>query len=338
MDSKIFDCSKCNFTSNTKQSYDRHMLTQKHIKNHNPSVFILTYSCNSCIFTCTNKKYYEQHLSTKKHQDNMLTNKSGIHCIPCNVYLSNKSNYNKHIVTQNHILKSEEQSKTTTDYTCLICAKIYRTQLGLSTHNKECKTVEQVKEDPNLLKMVIEQMSKQNDTIQSLVTKVGNNNGNIDNSRKTFNLQVFLNEDCKDAVNWTDFIQNITVSFDDIDMNSNITDKVIHTICKELDKLGVYKRPIHCTDIKRHKACIKDGNEWKREQEPLMKQGVMKVSGKYQQTLNEWAKKHPGWDEDQELSEKMMDMMNIYIRPPSEDKCINTILKHTVIDHENGTK
>ena len=144
-----------------------------------------------------------------------------------------------------------------------------------------------------------------------------------------------------DSILEVEFIKNklfVIISFDDIDMNSNITDKVIHTICKELDMLGVYKRPIHCTDIKRHKACIKDGNEWKREQEPLMKQGVMKVSGKYQQTLNEWAKKHPGWDDDQELSEKMMDMMNIYIRPPSEDKCINTILKHTVIDHENGTK
>ena len=179
-------------------------------------------------------------------------------------------------------------------------------------------------------------MSKQNDTMCLLVEKVGNitnsHNTNTKNSHnKTFNLQFFLNEQCKDAVNWSDFIKNITVTLDDIDLNTTITDKVTSTICKELDKLGMYKRPIHCLDVKRHKACIKEGNEWKKDQDPLLKQGVARVSYKYQQVMHEWASQHPMWHEDQELSEKYMDMMNIYMREPTEDMCIGTILKQSVI-------
>ena len=186
-----------------------------------------------------------------------------------------------------------------------------------------------------LIATVSNAIQKQQDAMNALISKVGNTT--IDNSihktQKTFNLNLFLNEECKDAINWSDFIKNITVTLDDIDMTSNITDRVSYTICKELDKLGVYKRPIHCTDIKRHKACIKEGDEWKKEQDPLMKQGVTRISGKYQQIMNNWGSKHPMWHEDQELSEKMMSMMNIYMREPSEDKCISTILKHTTLKH-----
>ena len=176
------------------------------------------------------------------------------------------------------------------------------------------KQNETIQKQSETIQIYGEQMSKQTEMMNALISKVGNTT--IDNSihktQKTFNLNLFLNEECKDAINWSDFIKNITVTLDDIDMTSNITDRVSYTICKELDKLGVYKRPIHCTDIKRHKACIKEGDEWKKEQDPLMKQGVTRISGKYQQIMNNWGSKHPMWHEDQELSEKMMSMMNIH--------------------------
>ena len=321
----------------------------------------MSFSCSYCNVNFTNKKGYDQHIMSNKHKDNIDLSKKIYTCIPCNMRTSSHYNYTRHLTTQKHLSNTEETSSTT----CTSCGKTYKTKTGILKHKKLCTTqvIEKVKQDPNLIMYVMEQMSKQNETIQkqcetiqsygeqmtkqnetiqkqqdamnALISKVGNTT--IDNSihktQKTFNLNLFLNEECKDAINWSDFIKNITVTLDDIDMTSNITDRVSYTICKELDNLGVYKRPIHCTDIKRHKACIKEGDEWKKEQDPLMKQGVTRISGKYQQIMNNWGSKHPMWHEDQELSEKMMSMMNIYMREPSEDKCISTILKHTTLKH-----
>ena len=283
------------------------------------------YTCIPCGFY-GNKKYdYERHLLTQKHKKTESIKE--YRCNSCDIYLYNKSNYTKHLITQKHIKNSET-------YVCNICAKTYKTQTRLNNHAKQCK-VEQVKQDPNLIKYVMEQMAKQNETITTLVAKVGNTTiNNIDNSvnnshNKQFNLQFFLNEQCKDAINWTDFIQNIKVSLEDIDVQSNITDKVIGTICKELDTLGLYKRPIHCTDVKRHKSCIKDNNEWKKDP-ALLEKGIKLVSGKYQKVINDDCLSTPKWFEDQELTEKIMDRMNVYMKEP-EEKCMAEILKHTVI-------
>ena len=290
-----YTCIPCGFYGNKKYDYERHLLTQKHKKTES----IKEYKCNSC-----------------------------------DIYLYNKSNYTKHLTTQKHIKNAET-------YTCDVCAKTYKTQTRLNNHTKQCK-VEQVKQDPNLIKYVMEQMakqnvsmmeqmSKQNETVNALVAKVGNTT--IDNSvnshNKTFNLNIFLNEQCKDAINWSDFIQNIKVSLEDIDIQSNITDKVIGTICKELDTLGLYKRPIHCTDVKRHKSCIKDNNEWKKDP-ALLEKGIKLVSGKYQKVINDDCLSTPKWFEDQELTEKIMERMNVYMKEP-EEKCMAEILKHAVI-------
>jgi hypothetical protein len=298
------------------------------------------YTCIPCGFNGKKKNDYERHVLTQKHKNKLIKEYK---CTSCDIYLYNKSNYTKHLTTQKHIKNNEI-------YTCNLCAKTYKTKGYLLNHEKQCK-VEQVKQDPNLIKYVMEQMakqnvsmmehmskhtesmmgqmSKQNDTITTLVAKVGNTDNSVNSHNKTFNLQLFLNEQCKDAINWTDFIQNIKVSLEDIDVQSNITDKVIGTICKELDTLGLYKRPLHCTDVKRHKSCIKDNNEWKKDP-ALLEKGIKLVSGKYQKVINDDCLSTPKWFEDQELSEKIMDRMNVYMKEP-EEKCMAEILKHAVI-------
>ena len=284
----------------------------------------MNHRCTYCNSTYSAKKVYAKHLLTQKHKKNTQVEQSYT-CIPCNITTTVQCNYIKHLTTKKHLAH--------VNYPCVICAKTYKTQQGLIAHGKTCK-IDQVKQDPNLVMYVMEQISKQNDTIHEMVSKVSINKYVNNSHNKTFNLQVFLHEQCKDAMNWTDFIQSISVALDDIDMNSNITDKVVNTICKELDKLGVYKRPIHCTDLKRHKTCIKENDEWKKEQDMLMKQCITKVTGKYQDVLHGWAKEHPKWYEDQPLTDKYIEMMNIYMKVPVEDKCINTILKHSVIENE----
>lgn len=297
-----YRCVSCEFKCTKKQQYDQHLLTQKHA---NTTTLSLNYPCLPCNKEYNTKRGYDQHVLTQKHKTNAMS--TLIRCETCQMSVSNKSNLTKHMNTRKHLFNMNK--------------------LGDSA-------VDQVKEDPNLIKYVMDQLNKQNENMTELIKKVGtttiDNSVSIDNSRKTFNLHFFLNEQCKDAINWTDFIKSITVSLEDIDLHSNITDKVTNVICKELDKLGVYKRPIHCTDIKRHKACIKDNGHWNKEQDALLKQGVTNVSGKFQEVMANWGKDHPLWHESQELSDQFIDMLNIYRRQPT-DKCITTILKHSAI-------
>jgi hypothetical protein len=283
----------------------------------------MSYTCTYCTTNYLTKQRYDKHILTPKHEFNKQKSDKIYTCELCNIKTNFQCNYVKHLTTKKH------QSKHPIEiYECVVCAISYKTKIGLDKHEDYCKSVEKVKKDPNLVQCVIEQMSKQNDTMHALVAKVGNTDNSV-NSHNKFNLQFFLNEQCKDAINWTDFIQNIRVTLEDIDVQSNITDKVIGTICKELDTLGLYKRPIHCTDVKRHKSCIKDNNEWKKDP-ALLEKGIKLVSGKYQKVINDDCLSTPNWFKDQELSEKIMDRMNVYMKEP-EEKCMAEILKHAII-------
>jgi DNA-directed RNA polymerase subunit RPC12/RpoP len=274
-----------------------------------------SYKCVICNKDYKTKKGYEQHIYTQKHKDNQP---SIYKCIPCKSEFKDKSNYNRHLISKTHQNSAVEQVKQDPNLIKYVMEQ-------MSKQNE--LVVEQMSKQNEL---VVEQMSKQNETMNALVTKVGNTDNSVNHSHnKTFNLQFFLNEQCKDAINWSDFIQNIRVTLEDIDVQSNITDKVIGTICKELDTLGLYKRPIHCTDVKRHKSCIKDNNEWKKDP-ALLEKGIKLVSGKYQKVINDDCLSTPNWFKYQELTEKIMDRMNVYMKEP-EEKCMAEILKRAVI-------
>ena len=275
----------------------------------------MAYYCEACEYRCTKSSHFTQHMQTAKHH-HKATLHEACKCKVCNVVLSNRSNYKKHLSTKRHRDKLTAQNLV---------------------------QVNQAKQDPELLNRVIEQMSKQNDflreqntllqtTVQAMVEKVGVSNSY--NNNKTFNLQVFLNEQCKDAINWSDFVQTINVSIEEFndDDPEDITDKVTNTICKELERLGVNKRPIHCTDIKRHRACVKEKDVWtKQENLDILKKGVVAVSDKFKKMLQQWVDQHPGWYNDELLTDQYVQMIRIYMHQPEEDKCVKALLKNSVI-------
>lgn len=285
--------------------------------------------CKTCNVVCSDKYNLARHCLSAKHQKSQ--NKQT--CEACSYSTCVKSDFLKHLGTNKH-------QTNTNVFTCVVCEKKYKSRMGLWRHGKLCKptTVEQVKQDPNLIQYVMEQLTKQNETIQMLTTKIGNNNVTnsiISNSNnKQFNLQFFLNEQCKDAVNWTDFIQNITVSLSDMDVCGNITEKVTVAICSELDRLGLYKRPLHCTDVKRSKTCVKDNNEWKRDAATLVRDGIFNVAKKFQEKMNDWTESHPNWHEDEQLTEQYVAMVSVYMKEPDDDKCATQICKLNPIERE----
>ena len=173
-------------------------------------------------------------------------NAENFSCKNCNFECFKQSDFDRHILTAKHKRLTNTNKKTpknATTYSC-ICSKTYKHQSSLSKHKKTCPhmnnsiviqenhelkpslmdIISQNKEIIDALVLQNEQLMKKNDeltnTIREIVPKIGNNNNN--NNTNNFNLQVFLNEDCKDALNFSEFIDNIKVSFEDLENQTQI--------------------------------------------------------------------------------------------------------------------
>jgi hypothetical protein len=235
-------------------------------------------------------------------------------CKSCNYKCYDKSNFNKHLTTKKHIKTTTGNTKTTTKTTCECeCGKKYRHSASLSRHKLNCKKNERSelenqysKEDIMKLitqnrdlmtlmssqqqqhreetKCLVETIHEQSVTIQQtikgIIPSIGNNNNNTTNNNQ-FNLQVFLNEDCKDALNFSEFIEKIQISFDDLEnqAENGYVKGISKLFIENLQKLGINKRPIHCTDKKRKTLYIKENDTWDKEGSlDSLKNGIQEVT------------------------------------------------------------
>ena len=243
-------------------------------------------------------------------------------CDNCNYKCSKRSDYNKHTLTTKHKLLSNAIPKTTevAKRRVCVCGKTYKHNPSYYRHKGVCvykeddilsnsaidndnnKTIidliTQNKELMNLLitknhqtDELIQQNKEMQKTMLEIVPKIGNNNTTNNtntNNNNQFNLQVFLNEDCKDAINFSDFIKQIQVSFEDIENQAECgyVKGISKLFIESLKELGTHKRPIHCTDKKRKTLYIKENDEWDKEgsQDMLLK-GIQEVTRSTMRTL-----------------------------------------------------
>ena len=236
-------------------------------------------------------------------------------CKKCNFKCSYKSDYNRHILTAKHKMETngnKNYEKNESEFVCY-CGKKYSSRSGLWKHKKSCSlinksenetivkydnndnsnildVISQNKEIMDALVLQNEQLMKQNteltNTIKEIVPKIGNTTNN--NNNNTFNLQVFLNEECKDAINFSDFIKQIQVSFEDLENQAEIgyINGISKLFIENLRELGTHKRPIHCTDKKRKTLYIKENDEWDKEgSQNTLKKGIRQISMKTQNCL-----------------------------------------------------
>ena len=145
----------------------------------------------------------------------------------------------------------------------------------------------ETEEKPSLMEIITQNKEMQK-TMLEMVPKIGNNNTTNTTNNNQFNLQVFLNEDCKDAINFSDFIKQIQVSFEDIENQAECgyVKGISKLFIENLKELGTHKRPIHCTDKKRKTLYIKENDEWDKEgsQDTLLK-GIQEVTRRTMKTL-----------------------------------------------------
>jgi len=275
-------------------------------------------------------------------------------CIKCNFECSNKKDYNRHLMTAKHIFQHNQQEKPKKNpkichLTCE-CGKKYKERSGLWRHKKKCNQtdsltiVEEKVREPNdnsiilgLIsqnKELMELLQEQNKIIQDIVPKIGNNN-TTNNNNNQFNLQVFLNEDCKDALNFSEFLQQIQVTFEDLEnqAENGYIKGISKLFIKSLQELGQNKRPIHCSDKKRKTIYIKEDNEWDKECSlDILKKGINEVTKRTLQTLMKEKENNAEEykDMDSEFSMKCLDIQrNLFPSAPRETTIGKVIEKIT---------
>ena len=261
-------------------------------------------------------------------------------CACCNYNTSIKSNFNKHLMTRKHkILSNDTKSIVTSnvdldvcvinEFKCDKCERSYKNRSGLWKHKKICDG-----NDKEIIIDLLKKMDEKDKQIMELLPKVGNTTNNT--TTNNFNLQVFLNEDCKDAINWKEFINSIELDLSSLKelKDSNITKSITDAICNRINELGVYKRPIHCVDQKRKKLCIKNEEEWENEEHKvnnLINSGDKCIQKEYIKLISEWEKDHPNWSDNEVLIEEYMDLSNKIYQNIDGIKLKTNIMKETSI-------
>ena len=246
-----------------------------------------SYCCETCTYITVRKGNYNSHLLTAKHKSataiNNIKQKTSTNycCEICNYITVRKSNYNLHLLSAKH-KSATDTSITSNTNTCDICNKIYKDRTGLWRHKQKCisNSVVQpieVSEKDELIMTLLKQNTEQNRMNAELHAKVielckngimnNSNNTTTTNHNKTFNLQIFLNETCKDAVNLEDFAKAVVLQLSDLDKIGEIgfVDGMTNIIETRLKSLDVNKRPIHCTDAKREVFYVKDNDKWGKD-------------------------------------------------------------------------
>ena len=239
-------------------------------------VNIACYSCKKCDYNTSNKKDFNKHNLTAKHQKNSVS-----------------TIFNKNGILEENIPKI---------YDC-ICGKIYKERSGLWRHKQKCNgAIKKLNQMPQFDTNLIIELLKQNQELQkSLIElskeKTVTNNNNITNN-KTFNLHVYLNEDCKDALNISDFVSSIKVELEDLEETGRLgyVEGVSRIINKNLGDLDQNKRPIQCSDLKREIIYIKDDDKWTKEgdeNKPILKKAIKQIANENIKQISDWRKKYP---------------------------------------------
>jgi Txe/YoeB family toxin of Txe-Axe toxin-antitoxin module len=277
-------------------------------------------------------------------------------CNICDFNTCNKKDYNRHLLTDKHInltnptLKTPKNPKTF--FTC-VCGKSYKHSSSLCLHKKKCK-LQTINHETNddvdynnlnekdlIMKLLQQNNDLQNQLIEICKEKSVNINNNSNN--KTFNLNMFLNETCKNAMNITDFVDSLQLQMSDLENVGEVgyIEGISSIIIKKLNTLDITERPIHCTDKKRETMYIKDQDKWEKEDDKKTKMHklVTKVANKNINMISEFQKLHPEW---KKCSSKYADQHNKIViesmggkgdnEYEKQEKIIKKIAKEVFVD------
>ena len=296
------------------------------------------FTCNNCDYNTCRKSQYDRHLLTLKHE--MITNGNK---------MVTKSSYQVPLVFECN------------------CGKQYTYASGLSRHKKRCpeQNIKSNDMSGNLVNVeIVMELLKQNNEFKGLLTDqnknmitlmekgIGNTTNTNTNSHNTtnknkFNLNIFLNEQCKDAMNIMDFVDSLKLQLTDLETVGELgyTKGISNIIVSALQKIDVFKRPIHCSDIKRETMYVKDENAWEKEDtnKEKMTKMIKQVAYKNVKQIPEWQGENPEYkDNESTVHDQYLKIVNESMGGCNEEedsknynKIVKTIAKEVIIERES---
>ena len=307
------------------------MITQK------PKKTQKIYTCGNCDFNSCNKKDYNRHLITDKHK----------------------------MVMNGNQIDNVLPQKTSKLYICK-CGKEYNHASGLSRHKKKCSSNEDENEEINniktptlnnyvdkefMVKMFKEMFTQNKDVINKMMEIIpligpshsNNTNTNSHNTTNNqFNIQMFLNEHCKNAMNLTDFIDTLPITAETYDntIQNGLTKSMTNLLVNGLSQLDVLKRPIHCTDTSRKTLYVKDEDTWEKDTElQRLLLGITALAQKQRANIDKWQDVNEGWKTNENIQTKFTELIfhtmdDIENNEKETGKIIRAISKNVYLDSE----
>ena len=254
-----------------------------------------TYTCEPCVYHTTCKRDYERHLLTQKHIDGgglikqVIKSSDGYSCSSCHNTFKSRTSIYKHI-SKCKTFSSHGSSTTIPSATAGGSDQYIR---DIIIKNQELTSA---------MMMLIHQNTELQSKMMELCVNNTTNNTNSHNTmtnchNPTFNMNLFLNEKCKDAMNMKDFVNSIQLNLTDLENVDRVgyVEGMSNIIINNLQKTDVYKRPVHCSDVKRETLYVKDDDKWEREgpNHQKMVNAVLAVEQKNVALVGEWAKANP---------------------------------------------
>jgi uncharacterized protein (UPF0305 family) len=274
--------------------------------------------CEVCDYNASKKYNLELHLNTKKHKNRCLA-----------------TNDNKKLAkTSKNILQ------------CQVCEKEFNDRSGLWRHSKKCCNSETLDKNDLLIQLLKQNRELQQSLIDLSKEKTITNNTHTNSHNKTFNLNFYLNETCKDALNIREFVSSIKLNLEDLETTGRkgYIEGISNIILKNLKGLEQYKRPIHCSDLKREVMYIKDENTWIKEGEekPILTNAIKVIANENIKQIKEWKEQNP------ECTDSDSKKNNLYLRIVSNSmngtstqesnknmsKIISNVAKETLIQKD----
>ena len=290
------------------------------------------------------------------------------YCEKCNYKCSKQSDYNKHLLTRKHKMETNGNHIVINNspYICDICNKKYLNRSGLWKHKQKCyinqeETEAQIyTETPTtntaidkefMVKMFKEMFTQNKDVINKMMEIIpligpshSNNNNTISHNttNNQFNIQMFLNEHCKNAMNLTDFIDTLPITAETYDntIQNGLTKSMTNLLVNGLSQLDVLKRPIHCTDTSRKTLYVKDEDTWEKDTElQRLLLGITALAQKQRANIDKWQEVNEGWKTNENIQTKFTQLIfnsmdDIENNEKETGKIIRAISKNVYLDNE----
>lgn len=311
-------CKNCDYTTSSRKDFNKHILTKKHKYNNYNKITTKKSPDHNMECVCGKSYGYRASLFNHKKKCPMVIGES-LSDVTKNDKRCNKSSdipNIEHVIGEN-IIMGDKINITTEMF------------MKLMNENQEMMKI--IKDQQNQINEIIPKIG--NITTNNMTTNMMNNN---------FNLNLFLNEKCKDALNMSEFIESLKITLEDLQYSrsNGLVQGISNVMIRGLKELDIYKRPIHCTDVKRDTMYIKDKEKWEKDDtHEKIRNTIIEIANKERNAISVWVEQNPNWFDTEETQIEYLTLINKICDPiendiKNEKKIIKIISKEIVLNKE----